>query len=198
LGNGYLTFGSFQKTTKLNDNVLAAWGRIMQKLPRARLRLQNQALKSSTVRQLLLERLARSGIAPERVSLAESVPRPEYLAAHARIDIILDTFPFTGGTTTCEALWMGVPTLTIAGDNMLARQGASLLACAGLAEWIAGDAEEYVAKAVAHSADLEKLAALRAGLRHQVLASPLFDGPRFARHFQEALWGMWQRFTAGP
>jgi predicted O-linked N-acetylglucosamine transferase (SPINDLY family) len=77
---------------------------------------------------------------------------------------------------------------------MVARQGASLLACAGLADWIAVDAEDYVDKALTHAADLEKLARLRAGLRRQVLASPLFDGPRFARNFEAALWGMWQRF----
>ena len=109
-------------------------------------------------------------------------------------DIILDTFPFPGGTTTCEALWMGVPTVTLAGKTMLSRQGASLLSCAGLADWVAVDEQDYVAKAITHAADLEKLTMLRAGLRRQVLASPLFDGPRFARNFEAAMWEMWHRF----
>lgn len=87
---------------------------------------------------------------------------------------------------------MGVPTLTLAGQSMLARQGAGLLTCAGLTDWIAGDIEDYVTKAVAYAADLEKLALLRAGLRQQVLASALMDGPRFARNLETALWGMWQ------
>ncbi len=174
LRNGYITFGCFQNVTKINDTVLATWARILQILPQARLRLQNHLLNFPTIREQLRERLVRNGIAPERVTLVESVPRPEYLAAHAQIDIILDTFPFPGGTTTCEALWMGVPTVTLAGNTMLARQGASLLACAGLADWIATDNADYVAKAIAHAADLEKLAALRAGLHRQVQGlSPL-------------------------
>lgn len=140
--------------------------------------------------------MAQNGIAPDRVLLAKQVPRNDYLAAHAQIDIILDTFPFTGGTTTCEALWMGVPTVTLLGKTMLACQGASLLACAGLKDWIAGDIDDYVAKALAHAGDLDKLARLRAGLRQQVLASPLFDGPRFACNFEAAMWGMWSRFRA--
>jgi protein O-GlcNAc transferase len=119
----------------------------------------------------------------------------EYLAAHAHIDIILDTFPATGGTTTCEALWMGVPTVTLAGDRMLSRQGVALLACAGLEDWIGVDDKDYVEKAITHAVDLEKLARLRADLRRQVLASPLFDGPRFARNFEAALWGMWRCFS---
>jgi predicted O-linked N-acetylglucosamine transferase (SPINDLY family) len=144
----------------------------------------------------LLQRLQRYGIDPARVATHGSVPRDVYLAAHAEVDMILDTFPYPGGTTTCEALWMGVPTLTLAGDSLLARQGASLLTAAGLEEWGATSKEEYIAKAIALSSDLPKLAALRAGLRQQVLASPLFDAPRFARNFEDALWGMWQRYQA--
>ncbi|MBI3902368.1 MAG: hypothetical protein HY306_05410 [Nitrosomonadales bacterium] len=88
------------------------------------------------------------------------VPRESYLAAHAEVDIILDTFPFTGGTTTCEALWMGVPTLTLAGDTMLARQGASLLTCAGLTDWVADSEEDYMNRAIRHATNLSSLAEL--------------------------------------
>jgi protein O-GlcNAc transferase len=112
--------------------------------------------------------------------------------------MILDTFPYPGGTTTCEALWMGVPTLTLAGDSLLARQGASLLMAAGLAEWVAASRQEYIAKAITLASNKSELAVLRAGLRQQVLASPLFDAPRFARHFEDALWGMWQRHQTKP
>jgi len=193
LGNGYITFGSFQNLAKLNDAVLTAWGKIFKIVPQAKLRLQNPLLRCPSLREQLQQRLAQVGIGPERVMLENPVPRPDYLAAHAHIDIILDTFPYPGGTTTCEAMWMGVPTLTLAGDSMLGRQGASLLACAGLADWIAGDQEDYVTKAAAHATDLEELTRLRAGMREQVSTSPLFDGRRFARNFEVALWGMWKK-----
>ena len=110
--------------------------------------------------------------------------------------MILDTFPYPGGTTTCEALWMGVPTLTLGGRQPAGQAGCQPAQAAGLAEWVANSKEEYVAKAIALASDLPKLAALRAGLRSQVLASPLFDAPRFARHFEDALWGMWQAWNA--
>ena len=106
--------------------------------------------------------------------------------------MLLDTFPYPGGTTTCEALWMGVPTLTLAGDTLLSRQGASLLTAAGLSDWIATSREDYIAKALAFASDLPRLAALRAGLREQAGISPLFDAPRFAHNLEDALWAMWQ------
>jgi predicted O-linked N-acetylglucosamine transferase (SPINDLY family) len=106
--------------------------------------------------------------------------------------MILDTFPYPGGTTTCESLWMGVPTLTLAGNTMLARQGADLLQTAGLDEWIALSEEEYILKACALSSDLPRLAILRQTLRDSILASPLCDSARFARNLEAALWGMWQ------
>lgn len=112
--------------------------------------------------------------------------------SYNRIDIALDTFPYTGTTTSVEGLWMGVPVITRRGDRFLSHVGESVVNNAGLADWIAEDDDDYVAKAVAHTQNLNQLADLRAGLRQQALASPLFDAPRFARHFEEALWGMWQ------
>jgi protein O-GlcNAc transferase len=194
LSNGTITLGCFQIMAKLSEEVLEAWGKIFAALPNAILRLQCKQLDDSSQVEQLLHRLQRYGIAPARVRTHGSTDRETYLAAHAEVDIILDTFPYTGGTTTCEALWMGVPTVTLAGYSLLARQGASLLTAAGLEEWIATSKEEYAAKTIALASDLPKLAALRAGLRQQVLASPLFDAPRFARNFEDALWGMWQTY----
>jgi len=194
LQNGYITFGSFQNVLKINDEVLAVWGRIFKSLPQAKLRLQNIDFNSMEIRTQMQKRLAKNGIAPERVKLEKHVPREEYLAAHAHIDLILDTFPFSGGTTTCESLWMGVPTLSLVGETLIGRQGASIITCSGLSEWIAQNDEEYIAKAIAFASNIGKLAQLRAGLRQQVLASPLFDGPQFARNFEVAMWGMWNRF----
>ncbi|HEX4523292.1 MAG TPA: tetratricopeptide repeat protein [Casimicrobiaceae bacterium] len=191
LRNGSITFGCFQNPLKLNDQVLAAWGRILAALPDARLLVLNRHLRYAPARARMADRLSRSGIAPERLAMVGVVPRDEYLATHAGVDIILDTFPYPGATTTCEALWMGVPTLTLAGDTLVSRQGASLLRCVGLDDWVASDVDDYVARALAHAADVDGLAALRSELRQRALASPLFDATRFARNFEAALEGMW-------
>jgi protein O-GlcNAc transferase len=191
--NGHITFGCFQRLPKLNDAVLALWGRVLGEMPDARLRIQNKQMSCAATRDYLLRRLAAAGIAPQRVTITGLAPRDAYLAAHAEIDIILDTFPYTGGTTTCEALWMGVPTLTLAGDTLLARQGASMLGCAGLQDWVAGSPGDYVARALRHALDIPELARLRAGLRQQVLGTPLFDAPRFACNLTAALQQIWAR-----
>ena len=191
--NGYITFGSFQNLSKINDTVLSVWSEIFHVLPQARLRLQNKQMNSASEREHLQCRLSRFGITPERVTMEGSSPREEYLAAYADVDIILDTFPFSGGTTTCEALWMGVPTVTLAGDTLIARQGTSLLACAGFKDWIASDERDYVARVVNHATDIKRLEQLRTGMRQKVLASPLFDASRFALNLENALHGMWQQ-----
>jgi protein O-GlcNAc transferase len=192
LQNSYLTFGCFQRLTKVNDEVLMAWAKILNALPNARLRWQCKQFDDPGVATQLAERLQRHGIDPARIRMHGALSREAYLKAHAEVDVILDTFPFSGGTTTCEALWMGVPTLTLAGDTLLSRQGESLLTAAGLQDWVATSVAKYVDKAVALNDDLPRLATLRAGLREQVSVSPLFDTQRFARNFEDALWGMWQ------
>ena len=196
LQNGYITFGCFQRLDKLGDEMLPAWARILAALPNARLRMACRQLGDPAVAAQFVERLQQHGIDPARVTMHGPAPsREAYLARYAEVDVMLDTFPYPGGTTTCEALWMGVPTLTLAGDTLLARQGASVLTAAGLGDWVATSVADYIDKAVALAGDLPKLAALRAGLREQVSASPLFDAKRFARNFEAALWGMWQGRT---
>ena len=187
LHNGYITFGCFQNLTKLNDYVLAAWGQILQALPQAKLHLQNRQMACPHARQALIQRLIKIGISEERVSINAYVPRNAYLAAHNAVDIMLDTFPYPGGTTTCEALWMGVPTITLAGNTMLSRQGASLLTCANLSDWIANSEQEYIAKAIEAAQNLAQLSQLRSRLRQQVLVSPMFDAKTFALHLEGAL-----------
>jgi len=197
LAHGFVTFGSFQSMAKLNDAVLALWAQVLLALPSARLRLQNRQLADAALRQQLGQRLQALGIAAHRVSMHGPLPHQAYLAAHGEVDLILDTFPFPGGTTTCEALWMGVPTLTLAGDRLIGRQGAGLLTAAGLCDWIAETPAHCVEKALAFATNLPALAGLRAGLRAQALASPLFDATRFARSFESAVWAMWQRLPGG-
>ena len=190
--NGYITFGCFQKIAKIGDDVLALWAKILAALPNARLRMQCREIGYEASRELLRKRMRACGIGDDRASLHGRAERHAYLAAYHAVDIVLDTFPYPGGTTTCEALWMGVPTLTLVGDSLLGRQGASLLTAAGLPNWIATDEADYLAQAVSRAGDPASLSALRAGLRAGVKDSPLFDAQRFARQFEEALWRMWR------
>jgi predicted O-linked N-acetylglucosamine transferase (SPINDLY family) len=193
LDNGYFTFGCYQNASKVNARVLACWASIFQAVPLARLRWQSPQFADPEVRNSMATRLRDHGIVESRFQLLKSVDEPAYLSSYRRVDMVLDTFPFPGGTTTCEALWMGVPTLTLAGSSLLSRQGASLMAAAGLSNWIAHDLEEYQQKAVDFSADTATLALLRANLRARLGKTPLFDGPAFARDFEAAMLEIWQR-----
>lgn len=194
LENGYVTFGCFNNLTKLNDDVIALWSRILQALPTSRLFVNTRQLQDARTRSLLAQRFAAHGIDVGRLILEGLPTRESSLEAYNRIDIALDPFPYPGGTTTVEALWMGVPVLTLAGQRLVSRMGESYLQNAGLPHWIARDREEYLARAVRYAADLPALSALRQGLRARVLASPIFDAPRFARHFEQAIRGMWRRW----
>ncbi|MEP7156941.1 MAG: tetratricopeptide repeat protein [Betaproteobacteria bacterium] len=192
--NGFVTFGCFQNLSKVGDDVLATWAKILAAIPDARLRMQCRELGHESSRTLLLERMRACGMPLERISLHGRVGRADYLATYAEVDLLLDTFPYPGGTTTCEALWMGVPTLTLAPQDgtLLARQGASLLTASGMAEWIAEDADTYVQCAIEFARDKETLAHSRAGLRERVKQSALFDAPRFARDMENALCEIWR------
>jgi predicted O-linked N-acetylglucosamine transferase (SPINDLY family) len=192
LANGHITFGCFQNPNKINDALVALWAGVLKTVSGSRLLLKARLFDDSRVRESMSERFAGNGIDASRLIFEAASPRVEYLKAYQRVDIVLDSFPFPGGTTTVESLWMGVPVLTLAGSSFLARQGVGFLMNAGLPDWIAADADDYVARAAAHASDLPRLAALRKGLRQQVLDSPIFDAPRFAGHFEAALRGMWQ------
>jgi predicted O-linked N-acetylglucosamine transferase (SPINDLY family) len=198
LANGHVTFGCFNNLTKMNDGVVALWSRVLQAVPGSRLRLKAKQLDEASVRDSVLERFAAQGIGPGLLVLEGRTRRAEYLASYGQVDIGLDPFPFTGGTTSAESLWMGVPVLTLAGDRLVSRQGVGLMMNAGLADWVATDADDYVARAVAHASDLPRLAALRSRLRQQVQASPIFDAQRFAPLFEAALRGMWTRWCQQP
>jgi len=186
LTNGYVTFGSYQMLSKISDRTLAAWSRILAGIPSARLRLQSKPLSFPAALLNMRQRLAAAGIDIARVDFHGEATRDDYLASYGEVDVILDTFPFPGGTTTAEALWMGVPTVTLTGNSLLARQGESMMLCVGLDEWVASNEEEYAEIAVARVSDLGRLANLRAGLRSRALSSPLFDATTFARNLEAA------------
>ena len=171
------------------------WAKVLNAIPNSRLLLKAKQFRDQLTQESVIQRFAAQGIDSKRISLEGWEDRQKYLAAYNQIDITLDPFPFTGGTTSVESLWMGVPLVTLAGSTLISRQGVGVLMNAGLPDWIANDEEEYLAKTVLFASDLDKLAMLRAGLRSQVLASPLFDAPRFARNIENVLWKMWDQWV---
>jgi protein O-GlcNAc transferase len=174
---------------------VACWARILNEIPDSRLYLNMSSLRDNSLRKSVIERYAAQGIPESRLILEPTGGRVAALNSYNRIDIGLDPFPYPGGTTSYEALWMGVPILTMKGSNYVSHFGESIMHNAGLPDWIASNEDEYIAKAIAFSGDLESLASLRSSLRARVLASPLFDAKRFAQDFEDALWGMWQART---
>ena len=190
--NGYVTFGCFNNLSKMNDDVVALWSRVLAAVPGSRLFLKSKQLGEASIRQQTLERFAAHGIAADRLILEGAESRAKYFEAYHRVDIALDPFPFPGGTTTVESLWMGVPVLNLTGASFLFRQGAGFLKIVGLSEWITASYEEYVARAASHAAAVRELSELRKGLRQRVMSSPLMNGKRFAGHFKSALCDMWQ------
>ncbi|MBL8398216.1 MAG: tetratricopeptide repeat protein [Candidatus Accumulibacter sp.] len=192
LASGVVTFGCFNNLNKLNDHVLEVWAAILRALPEAKLLLKTASLGEETACEILRRRFHDLAVNADRLVLEGHSPRADLLAAYQRVDIALDPFPYPGGTTSVEALWMGVPVITRRGDRFLSHVGETVAVNAGLADWIAADDQRYVELALEHAADLPALAILRAGLRRRLLDSPLFDARRFARHFEAALFGMWQ------
>jgi predicted O-linked N-acetylglucosamine transferase (SPINDLY family) len=168
---------------------LALWARILHAVPQSRLLLKNRQLNNETACQNVYQQFAEQGILPERLLLEGDEAT---LAAYHRVDIILDTFPYNGASSSIQALWMGVPVLTLSGDRFTARRGASILANVELNDWIAFDDDDMVAKAMNFAVDTDYLATLRSTLRQHLLASPLVDTINFARHFEAALWSMYQ------
>lgn len=191
------TFASFNAIAKLSPSCLALWARVLAAVPHSRLLLKSFGLADADSRAALIRRFAALGIAAERlVLMGPQADTAAHLAQYRHVDLALDTFPYNGTTTTCEALWMGVPVLSLAGREHRARVGASLLTHAGLPEMVAPDPEAFVALAVALARDPQRLAALRHGLRQRLQSSRLLDGPRFAEDFGAALRAMWRQRSA--
>jgi predicted O-linked N-acetylglucosamine transferase (SPINDLY family) len=189
---GHVTFGSFNKLGKVSDATVALWAQVLAAVPDARLVIKSKALAEAETRDFTLDRFARQGVAPARLDLLAWVPDDAgHLGAYRRIDIALDTFPYSGTTTTCEALWMGVPVLTLAGPTHAGRVSASVLTGIGLRDWITTSAAAFVAKAAAYAADITSLRNLRAALRANLRASSLCDGAGYARAVESAYRAMW-------
>lgn len=195
LDAAHITFGSCNNLAKLSPPVLACWSRILAAIPDARLLLKAKQFGDPPTRALALDRLAAHGIDRSRVDVRPIVESLDaHLAIYREIDIALDTFPYNGVTTTCEAVWMGTPVVALRGDRHAARVGASLLTRLGLGELIAATPDDYVAIAVALAQDRSRLGQLRISLRSMMAASPLCDAAGFTASVEEA----YRTMLAGP
>lgn len=196
--SGTVTFGSFNRLAKMTDEVVAAWARILRAVPASRLVLKSGALADKTVRERLTGRFTKLDIPADRLDMRDSSPHIEMLAQYGDIDIALDTFPFNGGMTTLEALWMGVPVVTIAGDTVVSRQTISALANIGLADQLTSpDVESYIQVAVGLAADRARLVRLRQAMRPLMAASPLCQPEQFTRDLEQLYLRMWEAWCRG-
>ena len=194
----FLTFGSYNRLPKLTDEAIAAWCAILIAIPGSRMIIKSSAFSEAVVEERLLTRFSHHQITPDRLVLREGSPHREMLAEYGEIDIALDTFPFNGGMTTLEALWMGVPVVTIAGDTVVSRQSVSALANIGLADELAfPDVEAYVAGAIALAQNPKRLAELRRELRPRMEASPLRQSKQFTKDLEDLYRRMWVAWCEG-
>jgi protein O-GlcNAc transferase len=196
LANGFVTFGCFNNHAKITAGTLRVWAAVLRAVDGARLFLKNRSLADPAVADALVAAFAAHGIARDRLILEGHSPLADLLAAYNRVDIALDPFPFGGGTTTAEALWMGVPVISLRGDRWVGRMSEGMLATIGLADLVAENADDYVGKATRLAGDLRHLVTLHEGLRRMVLASPFCDGERFARALDATYRDMWRRWCA--
>ncbi len=197
-GTGYVTFGCFNTLDKINEAVIALWAKIMLAVPKSRMRLITFDLGDASVRHRIAGLFEQHGVSPDRLDLQGKIPRRELLEAYNTLDIALDPFPYSGGLTTLEALWMGVPVITKRdGDRFAARHSVTHLTAVGLIECIAENAEDYIARAVALAEDAVRREALRSTLRETMRTSPACAGAAFTRALEKAYRLMWQRHCAG-
>ncbi len=195
---GCVTFGCFNNFVKVNEFTLALWSRVLEAVPGSRLMLKSRSLGDEGTRAMIRERLGALGVAAERVELLGHLRGfADHLASYGRMDVALDPFPYHGTTTTCEAMAMGVPVITLAGEAHISRVGVSLLRNVGLEELIAETQEEYVEIARRLALDIERLAALRSELRERMRGSAVCDEAGFTRELENAYREMWRGWCAG-
>ncbi len=187
LREGRITFGAFHNVAKIGAPSIAAWARVMARVPESRIVLRYTNLDEPGAKQRMLRSFASAGIAEERIMVEGTSSHVDMLSRYNDIDIALDSMPYSGGLTTCEALWMGVPVVTLPGGTFAGRHSLSHLSNAGYPEWVATDLEDYVRIVANLARDFDGLATLRADLRRQMAASPLCDASRFAKDFLQLL-----------
>ena len=194
---GPVVFGSFNHLAKVGPDVVRLWARVLAAVPQSRLVLKWRALNEATVRERLKKAFAAEGIGADRLELRASSDHAEMLGQYGDIDIALDPFPYSGGMTSAEALWMGVPVVTWPQDRIASRQTLAFLAELGLTDLAASSADDYVRIAAELAADPDRRADLRRTLRPRMAASPLTDGAQFTPGLESAYRQMWRRWCAG-
>jgi predicted O-linked N-acetylglucosamine transferase (SPINDLY family) len=192
-----VTFGCFGALIKYTDRALDLWCRVLEAVPGSRMVIKSAGLRAPAAQSETAARFAGRGIDPSRITMLANAPTTaDHLAMYGRMDIALDTFPYHGTTTTCEALWMGVPSVSRIGDSHASRVGLSLLSACGFPQWAARGDDEFVGTCSALAADVPALAALRRTLRPKMAASPLCDGAALCRRFENAIRDAWRRWCA--
>ncbi|MEO5374601.1 MAG: tetratricopeptide repeat protein [Alphaproteobacteria bacterium] len=197
LSAGHVTFGCLNRLAKVSPAALALWARVLSRVPESRLVIKDTQLNDPDQRRRLLDAMTGLGIAAGRLELLGGTGRAEHLAVHGRVDIALDTLPQTGGVTSLEALWQGVPVVTLEGTTPAARTCAAVNAALGLEAFIAADEAAYVDLAVTHAADLSRLASLRAGLRQRLEDSPVGNPALYTRAVESVYRDLWRRWCGG-
>jgi predicted O-linked N-acetylglucosamine transferase (SPINDLY family) len=191
--NTPFTFGSFNNCSKMSEITFRLWARTVLANPGSRLLLKASAMADQSTRELILSRFAKQGLPADRIMLvSQQIDLAQHFNYYNNIDLALDTFTYNGTTTTCEALWMNTPVLTMTGEMHISRVGTSLLTNLGLPELIAKDEDDFVQKASGYAQNRDSLVNLRKGLRARMQASPLMNGPQFAREFGDAMRIMWK------
>jgi len=184
--NGFVTFGSFNQAAKLSPSARRLWAEILRRVPGSRLLIVGVPPGPAT--QALLEEFERHGVARGAVSVEPRLLLADYFRRLGSVDVALDTMPYSGGTTTCDTLWMGTPVVAMKGERSVSRSAASVLSALGREAWIASSPQEYVERAIALASD----SGARRGLREAMKASPLMDEAGFARDMEALYRQMWR------
>jgi predicted O-linked N-acetylglucosamine transferase (SPINDLY family) len=199
LSNGYITFGSFNNFAKVTPGVMQLWAGIMRAVPDSRLVLKANSLSDTETKKYVMNIYDQEGISGERIELCGWEPSSKvHMETYNRIDIALDTFPYNGTTTTCEALYMGVPVVSLAGSSYASRTGISLLSNVGLTEIIGHTPAEYLNIAVQLAVKIDHLRKLRSGLREMMVRSPMMNAGQFVLHLEERYRMMWKKWCTHP
>ena len=196
LNNKFVTFGCLNKISKINDEVIFVWSKILKSIKNSKLLLKTKELDDKKIVENMISRFSKNKIKSDQLILiGKSKSREDSLRIYNKIDIGLDPFPFQGVTTTVEAAWMGVPVLTLKGDRYLSHFGESINSNLNMLEWIAKDYDEYTSKANLFSSDLNNLSIIRKSLRKNAIKSPIFDDNDFAKNFSDMLWKIWKKYV---
>lgn len=195
--NGFVTFACFNNGKKINDVVIGCWAEILHRVPNSKLYLKSIQYESEEMRNQIEQKIKKLGISADRLIIEGPSRHRELLASYENVDIALDPWPYSGGLTTCEALLMGVPVITLPGPTFAGRHSATHLVNAGMPELVVNSWEEYQERAISLASDLNSLATIRQHLRQVLLESPVCDATRFSRHFTDAMRAIWQRHCEG-